>query len=149
MVGINHVALEVADVETALDFYGSLFEIDLRGRTGSGAFLDMGDQFLALMEPDASEDGWLERPADAHRHFGLVVDDASALERALEEHDVEVLDTSGLDFRDPWGNRIQVVEYEEVQYTKAEHVLRGMDLADLGKSESALGELREKGMGPE
>lgn len=149
MVGVNHVALEVGDLEAALDFYGSLFEFDLRGRTESSAFLDMGDQFLALMEPDPSGEGRPERPADDHRHFGLVVDDASALARALEDHDVDTLETSGLDFRDPWGNRIQIVEYGDVQFTKAERVRRGMGLADLGKSESALEELREKGMAPE
>lgn len=147
MVGINHVALEVGDIDDALDFYGGLFEFELRGRTESGAFLDMGDQFLALMGTDG--EGWLESPPDDHRHFGLVVDDANAVERALEWRDVDTLDTSGLDFRDPWGNRIQVVEYGEVQFTKAEHVLGGMGLGDLGKSESALDELREKGMAPE
>jgi catechol 2,3-dioxygenase-like lactoylglutathione lyase family enzyme len=149
MVGLNHVALAVEDVDAALEFYGSLFAFDLRGRTESGAFVDMGDQFLALMEPDSTSEGWLEDPADEDRHVGLVVDDADAVERALEEQDVDTLDTSGLDFRDPWGNRIQVVEYAAVQFTKAAHVLHGMGLDGLGKSDAALAELREKGMGPE
>lgn len=144
LVGVNHVALTVGDIEAALDFYAGIFEFDLRGRTDGAAFLDMGDQFLALAEADGPEN------EDDSRHFGLVVDDAHAVERRLEERDVERLDsTSGLDFRDPWGNRIQIVGYEDVQFTKAEHVLRGMDLSALGKSESALAELAEKGMAPE
>jgi len=142
LVGLNHVALAVGDVEEALDFYGSIFAFDLRGRTEGMAFLDMGDQFLALGEAGDAGD-----QSDTHRHFGLVVDDAAAVERRLAERGVERLDTSGLDFRDPWGNRIQVVEYGEIQFAKAAHVLAGMGL-DLGKSESALAELAEKGMAP-
>ncbi|QLG61637.1 VOC family protein [Halorarum salinum] len=149
LVGINHVALEVADLEEALDFYGALFEFDLRGRIGSAAFLDVGDQFLALVEADQSAGGEAAEATDDHRHFGLVVDDAAAVEGALAERGVEPLGTTGLDFHDPWGNRIQIVEYGEIQFTKAEHVLRGMGLPGLGKSESALTELRGKGMGPE
>jgi catechol 2,3-dioxygenase-like lactoylglutathione lyase family enzyme len=142
MVGINHVALEVADVDDALDFYESLFEFDLRGRTDSGAFVDMGDQFLALSEVDDPREG------DDHRHFGLVVDDLDAVEARLEDSDAERVPSAGLDFRDPWGNRIQVVGYEEIQFTKVDHVLRGMDLGDLEKSESAVAELDRKGMSP-
>ena len=143
MVGVNHVALEVGDVADALEFYGSIFEFELRGRTDSGAFIDAGDQFIALSE--------VEDPGgdDQHRHFGLVVDDPDAVERRLDELDAELLPVSGLDFRDPWGNRVQVVAYEEVQFTKADHVLRGMGLADLGKSASALAELEERGLAPE
>ena len=145
LVGINHVALEVADVEAAIDFYGSIFAFDIRGRTDSGAFLDMGDQFLALSEvPDSAE-------SDEHRHFGLVVDDPSVVERrleAIEDFDVEVLPTSGLDVRDPWGNRFQIIAYERIQFTKAEHVLDGMGLTGFEKSDSAIAELAEKGMNP-
>lgn len=144
LVGINHVALEVGDVDAALDFYGGLFEFDLRGRTASAVFLDMGDQFLALAETSGAGEG-----RDDHRHFGLVVDDPEAVERRLAERDVERLPTSGLEFRDPWGNRVQVVAYEDIQFTKADHVLRGMDLSELEKSESAVAELAEKGMAPE
>jgi catechol 2,3-dioxygenase-like lactoylglutathione lyase family enzyme len=143
-VGINHVALEVGDIEAALDFYGSLFEFDLRGRSESSAFIDVGDQFLALSESDEAGDD-----PDDHHHFGLVVDDRDAVERRLEETDAERLSTRGLDFRDPWGNRVQVVAYEDVQFTKADHVLAGMELADLGKSESAIEELEAKGLAPE
>ncbi|MCU4800572.1 VOC family protein [Halobacteria archaeon HArc-gm2] len=142
LVGINHVALEVGDVDDALDFYGEIFAFGLRGRTGSGAFLDMGDQFLALSEVDDPED------SDQHHHFGLVVDDADAVERRLEALDVEMLPVSGLDFLDPWGNRIQVVDYEEIQFTKADRVLHGMGFDGLEKSDDAVAELDEKGMAP-
>ncbi len=148
LVGLNHVALEVGDVEAALEFYRDLFAFDLRGRTDSGAFLDMGDQFVALAEADGSQEG-TERVPDDHRHLGLVVDDADAVERRLEECGVERLSTGGVDFRDPWGNRIQVVEYGAVQFTKADHVLRGMGLSGLAKSDDAVAELAEKGMAPE
>ncbi|MFC4449355.1 VOC family protein [Halorussus aquaticus] len=142
-VGVNHVALEVGDVDEALDFYESLFEFELRGRGESSAFVDAGDQFLALSETD--DPGG----PDDHRHFGLVVDDRDAVERRLEATDADRVPSGSLDFRDPWGNRVQVVAYEDVQFTKADHVLRGMGLEGLGKSESALSELAEKGMAPE
>ncbi|QLH78083.1 VOC family protein [Halosimplex rubrum] len=143
MVGINHVALSVGDAEKAREFYGSVFDFEVRGRTDSAVFLDMGDQFLAL-----TEDADARRTTDDHRHFGLVVDDADLVERRLEAEGVERIATAGLDFRDPWGNRIQVVQYDAVQFTKAEAVLDGMDL-DLDKTESARAELAEKGMAPE
>jgi len=142
LVGFNHVALEVGDVEEALEFYGRLFEIKLRGRGRGTAFVDAGDQFIALFE------GWRERP-DALRHIGLVVDDKRAVRRALSEMDVEVLPGRGLDFLDPWGNRWQVVEYSEIQFTKAPHILRGMGLGHLKKTENAIEELRKKGLAPE
>jgi len=142
MVGINHVALEVGSVEDALDFYGAVFEFELRGRTDTAAFLDAGDQFVALSEDPGEGD-------DDHRHFGLVVDDPDLVERRLAETEAEVLPTSGLDFRDPWGNRVQVVAYRDVQFTKAGHVLAGMGLSDLEKSESAVEELVAKGMAPD
>jgi lactoylglutathione lyase len=138
-VGINHVALEVGDVEEALAFYGGIFDIELRGRAPGMAFVDMGDQFLALGEGRT-------QPPDEHRHLGLVVDDKEAVRRALAEAGVEILPGRGLDFRDPWGNRIQVVDYREVQFTKAPEVLRVMGLTELGKTEAALGELRRKGI---
>ena len=138
-VGINHVALEVGDVEEALAFYGGIFEVELRGRAPGMAFVDMGDQFLALGEGRT-------QPPDEHRHLGLVVDDKEAVRRALAEAGVEILPGRGLDFRDPWGNRIQVVDYREVQFTKAPEVLRAMGLTELGKTEAALDELRRKGI---
>jgi lactoylglutathione lyase len=142
LIGINHIALEVGSLDEALDFYRRVFEFELRGRGRRTAFLEMGDQFIALAE------GRTQSP-DEHRHWGLVVDDKKAARRALEEAGAEILPGRGLDFRDPWGNHIQVVEYGEIQFTKAEHVLRGMGLESLEKSEQALGELREKGLAPD
>jgi lactoylglutathione lyase len=138
LVGINHVALEVGDIEEALAFYGRIFEISLRGRMARMAFVDIGDQFIALSA------GRSQAP-DSGRHFGLVVDDKEATRRALEAAGAEILPGRGLDFADPWGNRIQVVQYDEVQFTKAEQILRGMGL-ELGKTEKAVAELRTKGL---
>jgi predicted enzyme related to lactoylglutathione lyase len=142
LVGMNHVALEVGDVEAALAFYGSVFDFTLRGRGRRMAFLDMGDQFIALGEGRSQE-------PDGHRHVGLVVDDLEAARRALEEAGAEILPGRGLDFRDPWGNHVQVVEYADVQFSKTPGVLRGMGLGSLGKSEDALEELRRKGLAPD
>jgi lactoylglutathione lyase len=142
LVGFNHVAVEVGDIEEALDFYGRIFEVELRGRGHGMAFVDAGDQFIALSEGRTG-------PSDGHRHVGLVVDDKRAVRRALREAGVEILPGRGLDFLDPWGNRWQVVEYGEIQFTKAPEVLRGMGLGDLKKTEKALEELRRKGLSPE
>jgi predicted enzyme related to lactoylglutathione lyase len=139
LVGINHVALEVGDVDEALEFYGRIFEFTLRGRGARMAFIDMGDQFIALAA------GRTQAP-DSLRHFGLVVDDKEATRRALEEAGADILPGRGLDFRDPWGNHFQVVEYSEIQFTKAPEVLRAMGLDGLEKSEEALAELRAKGI---
>jgi lactoylglutathione lyase len=139
LVGINHVALEVGDVDEALDFYGRFFEFELRGRSPSQAFIDIGDQFLALQ---AGRSGG----PDVARHFGLVVDDKDAVRAALEEAGVEIKPGRRLDFRDPWGNQIEVVGYRDIQFTKAPFVLEGMGLDGLEKSERALTELREKGL---
>ncbi len=144
LVGINHVALEVDSIEDALEFYRAVFELELRGRTDSMAFLDMGDQFIALAETDTTADD-----ADDHRHFGLVVDKPDAVERRLEDLNIEQLPTDGVEFHDPWGNRIQIVAYEDIQFTKAGTVLEAMGLSGLEKSESAIDELAEKGMSPE
>jgi catechol 2,3-dioxygenase-like lactoylglutathione lyase family enzyme len=139
LVGFNHVALEVGDIEEALEFYGRLFEIKLRGRGPGMAFIDAGDQFIALSE------GRTQTPDD-HRHIGMVVDSKRTIRRALKEMGVEILPGRGLDFLDPWGNRWQVVEYGEIQFTKAPNVLRGMGLRHLKKTEEALKELRKKGL---
>jgi catechol 2,3-dioxygenase-like lactoylglutathione lyase family enzyme len=140
LVGINHVVLEVADLDAGLEFYGRVFEFELRGRVPGMAFIDMGDQFLVLAQ-SRDADG-----RDEERHFGLVVDDRAAVRRRLEEIGVEILGRRGLDFRDPWGNRVQVVEYGSIQFSKADNVLRGMGLEGLEKSERALSELRSKGL---
>jgi lactoylglutathione lyase len=142
LVGFNHIALEVGDIEEALAFYGRLFEFELRGRGPGMAFIDAGDQFIALSEGRT-------QPPDEHRHAGLVVDSKRTVRRALKEMGVEILPSRGLDFRDPWGNRWQVVEYKEVQFTKAQHILNGMGLGDLTKTGEALEELRKKGLAPE
>lgn len=142
LVGFNHVALEVGDIDEALAFYGKLFQFELRSREPGMAFIDLGDQFLALQEGRT-------QPADDGRHFGLVVEDKEAARQALVEAGVEILPGPFLDFRDPWGNLIEVVGYTNIQFTKADHVLRGMGLSHLRKSDSAIEELREKGMAPE
>jgi catechol 2,3-dioxygenase-like lactoylglutathione lyase family enzyme len=139
LVGINHVVLEVDDLEEALNFYGRLFELELRGRVPRMAFVDMGDQFLVLAEGRS-------QPPDGERHFGLVVDDRDEVRARLEQAGAEILGGRGLDFRDPWGNHVQVVQYEDIQFSKTPAVLDGMGLAGLGKSDSALRELREKGL---
>ena len=139
LVGINHVALEVADVDEALAWYGRFFSFELRGRAGShAAFVDMGDQFIALMAGRS-------QPPDGVRHFGLVVDDKEAVRDALRRAGVDVQAAGSLDFSDPWGNHVQVVDYREIQFTKEPAVLRGMGL-ELGKTDDAVQELRRKGL---
>jgi len=141
LVGFNHIALEVGDIEEALAFYGRLFEFQLRGKSDSMAFIDLGDQFIALQKGR-------RQPADDGRHFGLVVEDKEAARRALEAAGVPLVEGPFLDFRDPWGNRVEIVGYDNIQFTKVPHVLRGMGLAHLTKNESAKQELAEKGMAP-
>lgn len=133
------MALEVGDVDEALAWYGRFFELELRGRAGRMAFVDMGDQFLALA-PGRTE------PPDRARHFGLVVDDKEAVRAALREAGVPVQPSGSVDFHDPWGNNVQVVDYREIQFTKAPQVLHGMGFEGLEKSEAARRELREKGL---
>ena len=140
-VGFNHVALEVGDIEEALAFYGKLFAFELRGKSRDMAFIDLGDQFLALQRGR-------QQPSDDGRHFGLVVDDKEAVRRALQAAGVATLDGPFLDFLDPWGNRVEIVGYDNIQFTKAPHVLKGMGLAHLSKNPNALKELAEKGMSP-
>jgi catechol 2,3-dioxygenase-like lactoylglutathione lyase family enzyme len=139
-LGINHVALEVGDIDEALDFYGQLLDFELRGRIGDKmAFIDAGDQFIALA-------AGRRQSGDDSRHFGLVVDDAGAVRDALEREGVEILPGRGLDFLDPWGNRIQVVQYDEIQFTKTDAALRSLDVEGLGKTPEAEAEMREKGL---
>ena len=138
LVGINHIALEVGDIDGALEWYGRFFEFDLRGRGGGMAFIDMGDQFIALARDP-------EPHRDRERHFGLVVDDKAAVRRSLEEAGVELTRAPNCSFRDPWGNQVQVVDYAEIQFTKTPRILDGMGLS-LEKTERALAELRDKGL---
>ena len=142
VVGFNHVALEVGDIDEALAFYGRLFEFKLRSKDAESAFIDLGDQFIALQKGR-------KQPPDDGRHFGLVVDDKEAARKALKAAGVKVLPGRFLDFLDPWGNRIEIVGYDNIQFTKAPNVLRGMGLAHLGKNENARKELAEKGMAAE
>ena len=141
LVGINHVALEVGDIDEALAWYGRVFEFELRGRAGASmAFVDIGDQFIALAAGRA-------QPPDRRRHFGLVVDDKEAVRGALRDAGVDVQASGSVDFLDPWGNNVQVVDYREIQFTKAPEILSGMGLEGLGKTDEAREELREKGLG--
>ncbi len=140
-LGINHVVLEVGDLDAALKFYGAIFDFTLRGKSEHNAFIDLGDQFIQLSLGKTQE-------ADSKRHFGIVVDDREPIRRALKELGVEPLDRR-LNFRDPWGNRIEVVPYDDVQFTKASHVLRGMGVGVLEKTPNAIDQLKKKGMAPE
>ena len=140
-VGFKHIAIEVGDIDEALSFYAQLFEFKLRGRSKDSAFIDLGDQFLALQKGR-------RQPADDGRHFGLVVDDKESVRAALAAAGVKPLPGRFLDFLDPWGNRIEIVGYDNIQFTKAQHVLRGMGLSHLSKNKQALSELKDKGMAP-
>ena len=140
VIGLNHIALEVGDIDEALAFYGRLFEFKLRGKSDRMAFIDLGDQFIALQKGR-------KQPADEGRHFGLVVDDKEAARRALREAGLAQLEGPFLDFHDPWGNRVEIVDYENIQFTKAPNVLGGMGLDHLTKNESAKQQLTDKGMG--
>ena len=140
LVGMNHIALEVGDIDEALEFWRSIFgELELRGHGRQMAFIDLGDQFIALARGRT-------KPPDQARHFGLVVDDKEAVRERLRELGIQASSGRGLDFYDPWGNQIQVVDYREVQFTKTPEVLRAMGVDDLEKSESAKEELRAKGI---
>ncbi len=136
-LGINHIVLEVGDLDQALEFYGSIFDFSLRGRGDHNVFIDMGDQFLQLRL------GRTQEP-DGARHFGFVVDDRAPVWQAVERMGIELIGER-LNFLDPWGNRIEVVQYDEIQFTKAAHILDGMGIGDPGKTEDAVAELRKKG----
>ena len=142
LVGINHIALEVDDIDATIDFLERLLAFELRGRHGNSmAFLDAGDQFIALSTPR-------RQPPDDDRHFGLVVDDKQAVRDALRANNVEILPGRGLDFRDPSGNRIQIVEYSEIQFTKTDAALRSVGVGDATKTPEAQAEMRAKGLAP-
>ena len=140
LIGINHVALEVGDVDAALELYGRLFTFSLRGRAGRMAFIDMGDQFLAVAE------GRRQGP-DEGRHFGLVVDDKEAVRAAVEREGLSVAPGRGLDFLDPWGNRFEVVDYRDIQFERADGVKRQLGIDGLEKRPAALEEIRSRGLG--
>jgi lactoylglutathione lyase len=157
LVGINHVAIEVGNIDEALAWYGRIFDFTLRGRSERNAFVDMGDQFINFTSVPVPRQSNAERRADdrrrvdrraERRHIGFVVDDRSSIKARAEAAGARMVEGPFLDFLDPWGNRIEVVEYSNIQYTKAPHVLRGMGL-ELAKNDNAKKELAEKGMAPE
>jgi lactoylglutathione lyase len=140
LIGVNHVALEVPDLEAALELYGRIFAFELRGRVPGAAFIDMGDQFIALMQ------GRRQGP-DEERHFGLVVDDVAAVRAAVQREGLEIINPPhGLDFADPWGNRFQIVAYSAVQFERAPGVKRKLGIEQLEKSEAARREIEERGL---
>ena len=142
LVGFNHVAIEVGDLDEALAFYGNLFEFQLRSREPGMVFIDLGDQFLALQETDNPS-------PTGGRHFGLVVESKEKAREAILNAGIEIEPGPFLDFRDPWGNLVEILGYTNIQFTKADHVLRGMGLSHLRKNGEAIRELSEKGMAPD
>jgi catechol 2,3-dioxygenase-like lactoylglutathione lyase family enzyme len=138
-IGVNHVAFEVDDLDAALSWYGRFFELRMRGRRPRMAWIDLGDQFLALSEGRSGG-------ADADRHIGLVVDDKEALRAELAAAGERVAASGSLRVRDPSGNLLEIVDYRDVQFTKAPAVLRGMGVDGLDKHDAALAELADKGM---
>ena len=140
LIGINHVALEVGDLDAALDLYGRLFAFELRGRAPGMAFIDMGDQFLALAEGRS-------QPPDDGRHFGLVVDDKEAVRAAVEREGLRVMPGRRLDFFDPWGNRFEVVAFADIQFDRVEGVKRKLGIEALEKTDDARAQIRDRGLG--
>ncbi len=141
-VGINHIALEVGDIEEALAFYGSFLEFDVQSQSDTDAFIYFGDQFINFAKHS-------DRQPDQKRHFGIAVDDKELVRETLKSMGVKEIDGKFLDFLDPWGNRVEITTYVAIQFTKADHVLRGMGLGHLGKTDDALAELKARGMAPE
>ncbi len=141
-VGVNHIALEVGDIDEALSFYGEFLEFTLRSKSDNMAFIDLGDQFIALSRGR-------KQARDDERHFGLVVDDKEAVRKRIDEMGLEIVSDRFLDFYDPWGNRIEIVGYQGIQFSKTDNVLNGMGLDGLEKTEAAIKELADKGMSPD
>ena len=137
-LGINHVVLEVDDLDQALEFYGALFEFTLRGKSEHNAFIDLGDQFIQLTLGRSQS-------ADTKRHFGFVVDDRDAVRRSMEKLGIKSINDR-LNILDPWGNRIEIVPYDDCQFTKAAHILKGMAVDAPAKTANAIEELKKKGM---
>ncbi len=141
LLGINHVALEVGDIDEALAFYGRFFEFELRGHSREMAFIDLGDQFIALS-------AGRRQPTDDDRHFGLVVDDREGLRARMEAAGVEFVSENRFDFLDPWGNRVEIVPYDDIQFLKDRAVLQALGADASRKTDAARQELREKGIAP-
>ena len=138
-LGVNHVAFEVDDLDEALEWWGRYFAFELRGRVPGMAFIDLGDQFVALSEGRT-------QPPDHDRHVGLVVEDKDAIRAALRGEGQAVADSGRLRMRDPSGNQLEIVDYRDVQFTKTPEVLRALGVQDIGKSEKAQRELAAKGL---
>ena len=136
-LGINHVVLEVDDLDKAVEFYGAIFEFKLRGKSDHNAFIDLGDQFIQLSLGKA-------QGPDDKRHFGFVVDEREPVRRALEKLGIKSINER-LNFRDPWGNRIEVVSYDDIQFTKAAHVLKGMGIETIAENSQRGRGAQEKG----
>jgi catechol 2,3-dioxygenase-like lactoylglutathione lyase family enzyme len=143
LVGINHVAIEVGDIDEALAWYARIFDFTLRGKGERNAFIDMGDQFINMTLVRDVANAAVER-----RHIGLVVDDRTAIVDLAKAAGARMVEGPFLDFLDPWGNRLEIIEYANIQFTKAPGVMRGMGLA-LAKNDKAKQELADKGMAPE
>lgn len=142
-IGINHVALEVDDIDAALEFYGTFLDFDLQSKTETQAFIYFGDQFINFSKGRSQE-------PDAERHFGIAVDDKLLVRQTLIDMGIHLVsDGRLLDFLDPWGNRVEITTYTNIQFSKTDHVLRGMGLSHLEKTESAIAELAKKGMAPD
>jgi catechol 2,3-dioxygenase-like lactoylglutathione lyase family enzyme len=137
-LGINHVVLEVDDLDKALEFYGAIFDFKLRGKSDHNAFIDLGDQFIQLTL------GRTQVP-DTKRHFGFVVDDREAVRRALDRLGIKSINER-MNILDPWGNRIEIVSYGDIQFTKADPILKGMGVGPIEKTANAIEELKKKGM---
>jgi len=141
-IGINHIALEVGDIDEALEFYGRFLEFYIQRRSDTDAFIYFGDQFINFAKHS-------DRAPDQKRHFGIAVDDKELVRETLKAMGVKEIEGKFLDFLDPWGNRVEITTYVNIQYTKADHVLRGMGLGHLHKTDEALAELKANGIGPE
>ncbi|MEE2688809.1 MAG: VOC family protein [Pseudomonadota bacterium] len=141
-VGINHVALEVEDIDEAIEFYGKFLDFEIKSRNANLAFIYFGDQFINFTR------GRRQEP-DGGRHIGIAVDDKELVRETLDGMGVELIDSRFLDFLDPWGNRVEITTYTNIQFSKSPGVLRGMGLSHLEKSKEALAELRERGMAPD
>ena len=140
-IGINHIALEVGDIDDALAFYGSFLNFEISSQSDNAAFIYFGDQFINFSK------GRRRGPDDA-RHFGIAVDDKDLVRRTLKDMGVKLISEKFLDFLDPWGNRVEITTYAKIQFTKADHVLKGMGLTHVTKTDDALQELAKKNMVP-
>ncbi len=143
-VGINHVALEVDNIAEAVAFYAKFIDFEIESQNDTQAFIYFGDQFINFTK------GRTQGP-DQERHFGIAVDDKELVRETLIDMGVTFVngpESRFLDFFDPWGNRVEIVTYVKIQFSKADHVLKGMGLEHLKKTDEAIAELSDKGLAP-